>query len=102
MADFATAVKYNLPIKVVLYHNNELSMIRHEQIESKLPPYEIELVNPDYIKFAETLGGTGVRITKEEELDSKIKAALEFDKPTIIEVHTDPLSYWANDGAFKD
>jgi pyruvate oxidase len=101
MADFTTAVKYNLPIKVFVFLNNELSMIRHEQIASKLPPYGIEIINPDYAEFANSCGGEGYKVENPNKLESIMKTALESKKPALIEVHTDPLLYWENDGAFK-
>ncbi|MEM2110019.1 MAG: thiamine pyrophosphate-binding protein, partial [Candidatus Odinarchaeota archaeon] len=48
MADFTTAVKYDLPIKVIVFNNKELSMIRHEQAEASLPKFGVELLNPDF------------------------------------------------------
>ncbi|MHA1754230.1 MAG: thiamine pyrophosphate-binding protein [Candidatus Odinarchaeia archaeon] len=97
MTDFTTAVKYNLPIKVILYNNSELSMIRHEQLSSHFPPYGIKLINPDFPQFANTVGGLGIKVKKVGELKRAIKKALELDKPALVEIFTDSLAYWESD-----
>ncbi|PKL55592.1 MAG: pyruvate dehydrogenase, partial [Methanomicrobiales archaeon HGW-Methanomicrobiales-6] len=68
MGDFVTAVKYDLPIVVVVFNNRELAMIREEQREAGYPPYGTDLVNPDFALYAEASGGAGIRVTRPEEL----------------------------------
>jgi pyruvate dehydrogenase (quinone) len=58
MADFLTAVKYELPIVVVIIKNNTLGQIKWEQIVFLgNPEYGVELTNPDFAKYAEICGG---------------------------------------------
>ncbi|WP_054847986.1 thiamine pyrophosphate-dependent enzyme [Methanoculleus chikugoensis] len=46
MADFVTAVRYDLPVVVAVLNNHQLAMIREEQREANYPPYGVELTNP--------------------------------------------------------
>lgn len=101
MADFTTAVKYNLPIKVIVFNNNELSMIRHEQAEAGLPKFGVELVNPDFAGYATSCGGLGLKVSSPISLEGSLKKILESDKPALLDVNTDPTPYWALDGVFK-
>jgi pyruvate dehydrogenase (quinone)/pyruvate oxidase len=91
MADFSTAVKYRLPIKVVIIKNNVLGMIRWEQmVFLGNPEYGISLEPMDFVKFAEVCGGRGVRIEDPGRCRDQLAAALAMDGPVLIEAVVDP------------
>ncbi|HET8856917.1 MAG TPA: thiamine pyrophosphate-dependent enzyme [Nitrososphaeraceae archaeon] len=93
MGEFATAVQYKLPIKIIILKNNLLGMIRWEQIAFLgNPEYAVEFTPIDYAKFAEACGGKGYTIKKIEEVKSRIKLAMreEDELPTIVEAYVDP------------
>ena len=93
MGEFATAVQYNLPVKVIIIKNNSLGMIRWEQIAILgNPEFGVELSSIDFVKFAEACGGNGYAITEPNEVKSVMhKAMSERNKPTIIEAYVDPF-----------
>ncbi len=63
MADFATAVKYKLPIKVVIIKNNTLGQIKWEQmVFLGNPEYGVELSPIDFAAFAHACGGMGYSV----------------------------------------
>ena len=93
MADFVTAVKYDLPIVVVVLNNRELAMIREEQREANYPPYGIDLTNPDFAAFAGTCGGAGIQVTRPQDLAGAVRKAVQMDTPIIIDVETDPKRF---------
>ena len=63
MAEFATAVKYQLPIKVIIIKNNTLGMIKWEQmVFLGNPEFGCELQPIDFVAFAKACGGTGMAI----------------------------------------
>ncbi|HEX2998819.1 MAG TPA: thiamine pyrophosphate-dependent enzyme, partial [Armatimonadota bacterium] len=91
MGEFSTAVKYNLPIKVIVIKNNVLGQIKWEQIVFLgNPEYVVELQPIDFAKFAEACGGVGFHVEKPDEIHGALKSALESDKPAIVEVVVDP------------
>jgi pyruvate oxidase len=91
MCDFATAVKYKLPIKVFVFNNSKLGLIQMEQeAKSGNPEYETDLHNPDYALFAKSCGGEGYTIREAAELETTIQIALRSDQPCIINVFVDP------------
>ncbi|WXG44109.1 MAG: thiamine pyrophosphate-binding protein [Promethearchaeati archaeon SRVP18_Atabeyarchaeia-1] len=94
MADFTTAVKYHLPVVAIVYDNNELSMITHEQRMEGFPKYATELVNPNFADFAESCGGDGYDVRQPEELEPALEKAMDSRKPCIVDVHTNPTKYW--------
>ena len=92
MAEFATAVQYNLPIKVIVIKNNTLGMIRWEQMGFLgNPEFGVEFSPIDFSKFAEACGGKGYAIMEPSEVKSKIHHAMKEKKPTIIEAYVDPF-----------
>src|ERR671918_1846389 len=93
MGEFATAVQYNLPIKVIIIKNNTLGMIRWEQMAFLgNPEFGVEFTPIDYVKFAEACGGIGYTINEPKEVRGILRAALaERKKPVIVEAYVDPF-----------
>jgi pyruvate dehydrogenase (quinone) len=92
MGEFATAVQYNLPIKVIVIKNNILGMIRWEQMGFLgNPEFGVEFSPIEFAKFAEACGGKGYVINDPYEVKSKIHQAMKEKKPTIIEAYVDPF-----------
>jgi pyruvate dehydrogenase (quinone) len=93
MAEFATAVQYNLPIKIIIIKNNTLGMIRWEQMAFLgNPEYGVEFSPIDFAAYAEACGGRGYSITEPAEVRTIISQAFsERKKPTIIEAYVDPF-----------
>jgi thiamine pyrophosphate-dependent acetolactate synthase large subunit-like protein len=91
MGDFATACKYDLPIKVVIIKNNTLGQIKWEQmVFLGNPEYEVALHPIDFVKFAEACGGVGFRCERPEEVRPALQAAFSSKKPAIVEAVVDP------------
>jgi pyruvate dehydrogenase (quinone)/pyruvate oxidase len=90
--EFITAVKYNLPIKVVIIKNNVLGQIKWEQmIFLGNPEYGVELQPIDFVKYAEACGGVGFRCEKPEEIRPALESAFAAKKPAIVEAVVDPF-----------
>ena len=93
MADFLTAVKYKLPIKVFIFNNQQLGMIQQEQKMEGYENWQTELQNLDYAAYARTCGGTGITVKSPDELPKAIEKALKSDKPVIVDINTDPKRF---------
>ena len=93
MGEFATAVQYNLPIKVIVIKNDTLGMIKWEQMGFLgNPEFGVEFTPIDWVKFAEACGGKGYAIKEPNEVKSKLHQAMKEErKPTIIEAYVDPF-----------
>ena len=93
MADFMTAVKNKLPIKVFIFNNSELAMIRQEQLMENYPNYKTKLHSFNFAKFAQNCGGVGIRVEKPEELEGAVDRALGHEGPIIVDINTDPVRF---------
>ena len=91
MAELATAVKYQLPIKVVIVKNNTLGQIKWEQmVFMGNPEYGCELQPIDFVKFAEACGAAAFRIEDPSECGRVLDEALGTPGPVIVEAVVDP------------
>lgn len=93
MSDFVTAVKYGLPMVVVVLNNHQLGMIQVEQQMEHYPNFGTELLNPDFAAYAELCGGKGIRVERPEDLESSVRMAMRESVPVILDVETDPRRF---------
>jgi pyruvate dehydrogenase (quinone)/pyruvate oxidase len=92
MADFATAVKYQLPIKVIVIKNNTLGQIKWEQmVFLGNPEYACDLHPIDFAAFARACGGIGVTITEPSVCGHILQDALAAPGPVLVEAVVDPF-----------
>jgi thiamine pyrophosphate-dependent acetolactate synthase large subunit-like protein len=93
MADFLTAVRNELPIKIFLFNNHQLGMIMQEQKVEKYPVWQTELYNPDFAAYARDCGGMGISVKTPEELPGAVDKALASEKSVIVDIETDPRRF---------
>ncbi len=85
--EMATALQYNLPVKVVILNNGFLGMVRQWQelfYEKRYACTRME-VTPDFVKLAEAYGAVGLRATKPEEVEAVLKEGLSSSKTVIMD-----------------
>lgn len=91
MAEFTTAVKYNMDICVVLLHNKELGKISKEQRDGEWKVWQTSLHNPNFAEYARLCGGEGIRVEKAAELKPAFEKAVASSKPFLVEIISDAL-----------
>jgi pyruvate dehydrogenase (quinone) len=89
MGDILTITQYDLPIKLLVFNNGALGMIKLEMAVAGLADYQTDLKNPNFAKLAEAVGMMGVRIENPVDISSGIKKALQHSGPALIDVVTD-------------
>jgi len=91
MAEFATACRYGLPVKVIVNNNGELGQILWEQLVLGYPEFGIRFGQRlDFAPWAEACGGLGIRVDKSADLDQAIAQALAHQGPAIVDVTVNP------------
>ncbi len=91
MAEFVTAVKYRLPIKIVIVKNNLLGQIKWEQmVFLGNPEYACDLAPINFAEFARACGGSGFTIEDPDQCGDVLDRALRTPGPAIIEAIVDP------------
>jgi len=89
LADFTTAVKYDMNITHVLLNNSQLGKISKEQRAGEWPVWQTSLHNPSFAAYANLCGGHGMRVKSPEKLMPALDEALAHDGPTLVEIVTD-------------
>lgn len=93
MAELVTAVKYKLPIKVVVFKNNTLGQIKWEQmVFLGNPEYGVDLQPIDFAAFARACGAIAFTIEDPAQCGAILDQALVTPGPVLIEAVVDPLT----------
>lgn len=90
MGDVLTLLQYELPIKLLIFNNHALGMVKLEQEVLGYPSFQTDLKNPDFAKMAEAIGILGIRIEDPAEVGSGLERALSHPGAALIDVVTDP------------
>jgi len=90
--ELATAVQYQLPVKIAILNNGYLGMVRQWQELFYNKNYSATHLSasPDFVKLAEAYGAVGLRATKPEEVTPVIKTALATPNTVVIDFQVDP------------
>jgi acetolactate synthase-1/2/3 large subunit len=89
--ELATAVQYGAKTIIVLLNNGMFGTIRmHQEREYPQRVAGTELINPNFAALAQAYGYAGVRITRTDEFEPALLAALDRAQGTLIEVMLDP------------
>jgi acetolactate synthase-1/2/3 large subunit len=85
--EMATAVQYNLPVKVAVLNNGYLGMVRQWQELFYQRCYACTEMNaaPDFVKLAEAYGAVGLRASKPEEVEAVLRKAFDTPRPVIMD-----------------
>lgn len=86
--ELATAVQYDLPVKILIMNNGYLGMVRQWQEMFYDRTYsEVDIsVAPDFVKLAEAYGAAGFRATQPDELHDVLSAAINHKGVAVIDV----------------
>jgi pyruvate dehydrogenase (quinone) len=92
MADFLTAVRYRLPVKVIVDNNNGYGQILWEQIVLGYPEFAVRHETPvaDFSAWARSCGAYGVKVTRPGELDGAVRDALAHPGPALVDCDVNP------------
>jgi pyruvate dehydrogenase (quinone) len=86
MGEFATAAKYNLPIKVVVFKNNRLGAITWEQLDLLgNPEFSTELNSIDFAGVARACGAAGFTVDNPADMERVLEEALAYPGPALVE-----------------
>jgi pyruvate dehydrogenase (quinone)/pyruvate oxidase len=91
MAEFLTAVRHELPIKVFINNNHEYGQILWEQMVLGFPEYGVRHSRiADYAAFAEANGGKAYRVQHPGHLEAAVRGALSHSGAALVDCLTNP------------
>ena len=87
MQEIATAIQYDLPIKIFILNNEWMGMVRQWQqlLHGERYSHSYSASLPDFVKMAEAFGGVGLRAETPGELDDRILEMISVNKPVLFD-----------------
>jgi pyruvate dehydrogenase (quinone) len=90
MGELLTAASLDLPIKLMVFNNSTLGMVRAEMMVVGYQPWGTDVQNPDFGAVASAIGIHGERVEKAADIRSAIERALAHPGPALVDFVTDP------------
>lgn len=90
LGDLATVVQYKLPIKIIVFNNRSLGMVKLEMEVGGLADCQTDMLNPDFALVAEAMGMKGFSVSNPEDVLTTLFDAFEMDGPVLVNIMTDP------------
>ena len=91
MNEVATAARKNLPLIEIVINNHVLGMVRQWQTLFYDHRYSSTILDDkvDFVKFAESMGAVGIRVTKKEEVGPAIEKAIALNTTVVLDCQID-------------
>lgn len=90
LGDLATVNQYKVPIKMIVFNNRSLGMVKLEMEVAGLPDNETDMINPDFALVAQAMGITSKNVTDPNEVEQAIQTALSTPGPYLLSIYTNP------------
>jgi pyruvate dehydrogenase (quinone) len=90
MGELLTAGSLEIPVKLMVFNNSTLGMVRAEMEVAGYPPFGTDVHNPDFGALAKVAGLHGERVEHAEDIRPAIERAFAHDGPALIDFVTDP------------
>ncbi|MBC3185652.1 pyruvate dehydrogenase [Corynebacterium sp. zg-331] len=90
MGELITVKQHDLPIKMFVFNNSSLGMVKLEMLVQGMPEYETDHDQVDYAQIARGVGIKAIRIEDPKQLRAGIREALAYDGPVLVDMVTDP------------
>jgi pyruvate dehydrogenase (quinone) len=90
LGDLITIAQYKLPVKVIVFNNQALGMVKLEMEVAGLPDWQTDITSPDFAMVAQAMGIKGLTVTEPDNVRQSLQEALEFNGPVLVNIMTDP------------
>lgn len=90
LGDLMTISQYNIPVKIIIFNNRSLGMVKLEMEVAGIPDWQTDMVNPDFAKVAEAMNIKSYTAEKPEEVTTALREAFVHEGPAVINIFTDP------------
>ena len=92
LGDLMTIVQYKLPVKIIVFNNRSLGMVKLEMEVAGIADLETDMLNPDFVKIAEAMGMPGITINDPADVKPGIEKAFSLEGPVLVNILTDPFA----------
>ncbi|GAA3875459.1 pyruvate dehydrogenase [Leifsonia kafniensis] len=92
MGELVTVAAHQLPVKIVVFNNSTLGMVKLEMLVDGYPDFGVDVPAVDFAAVANALGIYGQRVEQPSEIRAAFERALEHEGPALVDLVTDPLA----------
>ncbi|GGC92576.1 pyruvate dehydrogenase [Tersicoccus solisilvae] len=90
LGELITVAAYRLPVKIVVFNNSTLGMVKLEMLVDGLPDFGVDVPMVDFAALAASLGFHTARVEDPKDIESAYREAFAHDGPALIDIATDP------------
>lgn len=90
LGELLTVATYQIPVKLVVFNNSALGMVKLEMLVDKMPSWGTDVPTANYSAIAEAAGIKGIRVEKAKDLKKAYQQAFDHPGPVLVEILTDP------------
>jgi pyruvate dehydrogenase (quinone) len=90
MGEILTLAQYKLPVKLILFNNSTLGMVKLEMRVAGYEDFGVDFNSTNFARMAEAVGVRGIRVETDRDLKSSLSAAFRNKGPVLVDVVTDP------------
>ncbi|MCX8525593.1 thiamine pyrophosphate-binding protein [Chryseobacterium formosus] len=90
LGDLAVVMQYQFPIKIFVFNNHSLGMVKLEMEVAGYVDWQTDMINPPFDKIAELMNIKGLELKDPEKAESVIREAFTHEGPVLVNIYTDP------------
>ena len=90
MGELLTVKLHELPVKIIVFNNSSLGMVKLEMMVDGLLEHETDHGPVDYAAIARATGVHSIRIENPVDVPAGLKEGLAYDGPCLVDLVTDP------------
>jgi pyruvate dehydrogenase (quinone) len=90
LGDLMTISQYKIPVKIVIFNNRCLGMVKLEMRVEGYMDWQTDMVNPDFVKLAEAMNIAAWEAKEPKDAEQALRNGFNHDGPAIINIFTDP------------
>jgi pyruvate dehydrogenase (quinone) len=90
LGDLMTISQYQIPVKIIIFNNRSLGMVKLEMRVEGYIDWQTDMVNPDFVKLAESMNIAAWEAKESKEVELALSNGFKHKGPAIINIFTDP------------
>lgn len=90
LGDLMTISQYQIPVKIIIFNNRSLGMVKLEMRVEGYIDWQTDMVNPDFVKLAESMNIAAWEAKEPKDVEAALLKGFKHNGPAIINIFTDP------------
>ena len=90
LGDLMTISQYQIPVKIIIFNNRSLAMVKLEMRVEGYMDWQTDMVNPDFVKLAEAMNISAWEAKEPKDVEIALSNGFKHKGPAIINIFTDP------------